>query len=203
MSERIEITNIGTIQIETERLIVKNFDMGGVIMIKTKRLSLVPLSKECSKDLIKLWGDYDVIKYTYSTLMNTQEECLGNLIMWLTLQTDNSGPNKFAIFLNNNFIGIAGFPVKDNNNFKCGFFYQIIREHWNNGYGFEAANALLNYIFEKHPQPTINADAVVNNHASIKILAKLGFSQICIEEKGFKNNGMELDIVHFGFKSKK
>ena len=158
-------------------------------MIKTKRLSLVPLSKEYSKDLIKLWGDYDVIKYTYSTLMNTQEECLGNLIMWLTLQTDNSGPNKFAIFLNNNF--------------KCGFFYQIIREYWNNGYGFEAANALLNYIFEKHPQATINADAVVNNPASIKILAKLGFSQICIEEKGFKNNDMELDIVHFGFKSKK
>jgi ribosomal-protein-alanine N-acetyltransferase len=107
------------------------------------------------------------------------------------------GPNKFAILLNENFIGIAGFPVIDNDNFKCGFFYQIIRDFWGNGYGFEAAEALLNYIYEKHPQASIIADAVVDNPGSLKILSKLGFSQTSIEEKGFKKNGLEIDIVHF------
>lgn len=166
-------------------------------MIKTKRLSLVPLSNEYYKDLIELWGDYEVIKYTYSTLAKTQEECLEKLIGWLPLRRDNSGPNKFAILLDDKLIGIAGFPVIDNDNFKCGFFYQIIREYWGNGYAFEAANELLNYIFEKHPHAEVIADAVVNNPASVKILTKLGFSQKYIEEKGFRNNDMELDIIHF------
>ena len=166
-------------------------------MLKTKRLSLVPLSKEYAKDLIRIWGDYEVIKYTYNALTKTQEECLEKLINWLPLHRDNSGPNKFGILLNNDLIGIAGFPVIDNNNFKCGFFYQISREYWGNGYGFEVANALLNYILKKHPNAVVIADAVIYNPASIKILTKLGFSQTCIEENGFKNNGMELDIVHF------
>jgi ribosomal-protein-alanine N-acetyltransferase len=166
-------------------------------MIKTKRISLVPLSQDYSKDLIKLWGDYDVIKYTYSTLSKTEEECKNKLVNWLELHKDNLGPNKFAILLNENLIGIAGFPVIDNDNFKCGFFYQIIRDFWGKGYGFEAADALLNYIYEKHPQASIIADAVVDNPGSVKILSKLGFSQTAIEEKGFKKNGLEIDIVHF------
>ena len=52
-------------------------------------------------------------------------------------------------------------------------------------------------ILEKHPNGTIVADAVVNNPASVKILTKLGFSKTRVEEKGFKNNGVELDIIHF------
>lgn len=166
-------------------------------MIRTKRISLVPLSQKYSKDLIKLWGDYDVIKYTYSTLSKTEKECDEKLVNWLQLHKDNLGPNKFAILLNDELIGIAGFPVIDNENFKCGFFYQIIRDFWGNGYGFETANALLNYIYEMHPQALVIADAVVDNPASIKILTKLGFSQTSIEENGFKKNGMEMDIVHF------
>lgn len=166
-------------------------------MIKTERLSLVPLSKEYSKDIIKIWGDFDIIKYTNKTLITKPEECVVKFNNWLTLSKDNLGHNKFAILLNNNFIGVAGFPVIDNDNFKCGFFYQIIKEYWNNGYGFEVANALIKYIFEKHPNGVVIAGAVVNNTANIKILSKLGFSQTGIEKKGFKNNGMELDMVHF------
>ena len=168
-------------------------------MIKTKRLLLVPLNKDNSKDLIKLWGDYDVIKYTYSTLSRTQDECSEKLINWLPKAKDNLGTNKFAILSNDDFIGIAGFPVTDNDNFKCGFFYQIVKEHWGKGYAFEAADALLNYILEKHPNGTIIADAVVSNPASVKILTKLGFSKTRVEEKGFKNNGMEIDIIHFNY----
>lgn len=166
-------------------------------MIKTERLSLVPLSLDYSKEILRLWGDFEVIKYTNRTLISTEEECRENLSSWLTLHKDNLGPNKFAILLDDKLIGIAGFPLIDNNNFKCGFFYQIIRAYWGKGYGFEAANALLKYIFDKHQAAVIIADVVVSNIASIKILTKLGFSKTGIEEKGFKNNGMELDVVNF------
>ena len=56
---------------------------------------------------------------------------------------------------------------------------------------------VLNYIFENHPNAYVIADAVVLNIASINILNKLGFKQTFIEENGFKNNGLEIELVHF------
>ena len=105
---------------------------GEIIMIKTERLSLVPLSKEYSKDIIKIWGDFDVIKYTNKTLITEPEDCVAKFNNWITLSKDNLGPNKFAVLLNYGFIGVSRFPVIYNDNFKCGFFYQIIKEYWNN-----------------------------------------------------------------------
>ena len=55
----------------------------------------------------------------------------------------------------------------------------------------------MNYIFENHPNAYVIADAVVLNIASINILNKLGFKQTFIEENGLKNNGLEIDLVHF------
>ena len=166
-------------------------------MIKTERLQIVPLEDKYVEDIFQLWGDFEVIKYTYNKLLSSIEDCHIRLNDWLSMHKDNLGANKFIILLNNKMIGIIGFPVIDNDDFKCGLFYQIKEEYWGKGYAFEAAQGVLNYIFEKHSNAYVIADAVVLNIASIKILNKLGFKQIFIEENGFKNNGMEIDLVHF------
>jgi ribosomal-protein-alanine N-acetyltransferase len=166
-------------------------------MIKTERLTLVPLNIGYSKDLFRLWGDYEVIKYTNSTLLQSVKECEDKLLYWNKLYPDDAEPDRFAILLNNNLIGIAGFPIINKDNFKCGFFYQIIREYWGRGYAYEAAQGLMDYIIKKYPKAAIIADAVACNYASLSILNKLDFSYISIEEKGFTKNGMELDVIHF------
>jgi hypothetical protein len=43
---------------------------------------------------------------------------------------------------------------------------------------------------------------MVNNSASVKIPTKLGFPKTLIEEKGFKKNGMESDIIYFIYNKK-
>ena len=166
-------------------------------MIRTERLQIIPLDDNYSDDIFELWGNFEVIKYTYCNLLSSKEACQIRLDDWKSMHKDNIGANKFAILLNNKMIGIVGFPVIDNENFKCGFFYQIVEAYWGNGYAFEASQGVLNYIFETHINAYVIADAVILNDASIKILNKLGFKQTFIEEKGFKNNGMELDLVHF------
>ena len=166
-------------------------------MIKTERLQMVPLEGKYSEDVFQLWGNFEVIKYTYNKLLSSIEECHIRLNDWLSMNKDNIGANKFAILLDSRMIGIVGFPVIENHNFKCAFFYQIMEEYWGNGYALEGAQGVLNYIFEKHSNAYVIADAVVLNIASIKILNKLGFKQVFIEENGFKNNGMEIDLVHF------
>lgn len=166
-------------------------------MITTPHLNLVPLTNTFSQEIINLWGDYEVIKYTNSTLLKSPEECHNKLSEWLPMYNDNDGPNKFAILLEGNMIGIIGYPVLDNDNFKCGFFYQLMKAYWGKGYGYEAAKAMISYLYQLHTNASIIADAVDDNLASIKILNKLGFTQVGIEQKGFKKNGMERDIYHF------
>lgn len=166
-------------------------------MIKTERLQMVPLEDKYLGDVFQLWGNFEVIKYTYNKLLSSIEDCHKRLNNWLPMHKDNIGPNKFAVLLDDRMIGIVGFPVIDNDNFKCALFYQIKEEYWGKGYALEATQGVLNYILEKHPNACVIADAVVLNIASIKVLDKLGFKQVLIEENGFKNNGMEIDLVHF------
>jgi ribosomal-protein-alanine N-acetyltransferase len=165
-------------------------------MIKTKRLELVRIDNKFSNDLFEVWNDYDVIKYTYLTLIQTQNECNERIEMLMN-RTDVNFNNNFVVLLEDKAIGIAGFPIRKQDEFNCGFYYHYGKKYWGNGYATEVANALLEYIFSKYPNATVNADAVSINPVSIEVLKKIGFHQTHIEEKGFNNNGMQLDLVHF------
>jgi ribosomal-protein-alanine N-acetyltransferase len=166
-------------------------------MIKTENLEIVPLDMTFSEEIFQLWGDYEVIKYTYNKLMKTPDDCRIRLMDWLQMNKDNSGPNKFAILLSGKMIGIIGYPVVENENFQCGFFYQIVKSYWGKGYRFEAAKAVLTHIYKVHVNANVIADAVTANPASINILLKLGFLQTDLKKNEFESNGMKLDICHF------
>lgn len=171
-------------------------------MIQTARLRLIPLELYHYPEVFQLWSRHEVIRFTYSTLIKTPEECRERLADWLPQYSAPDGANKFAIFHGNEFIGIAGFPMFRHEELTCGFFYQIVPEFWGNGYASEAAAGMLTSLLESHPNVMVIADAVEANPASIRILQKLGFVQTKREEKGFKNNGMELDILHFRLEQK-
>jgi len=53
--------------------------------------------------------------------------------------------------------------------------YTILKDHWNNGYGLEAANAVLDNAFTVHDLKHIQAIAMVHNVRSIKVLERVGF----------------------------
>lgn len=67
------------------------------------------------------------------------------------------------------------------------FFYGYCRDYWGQGYGFEDADALLQYLFTVLCHDSYIATVNTYNIASIKILKKLGFrkvSQLAIEGIG-------------------
>ncbi len=45
-------------------------------MIKTKRLELVGFDVKYTNDLLELWSDFEVIKYTYTPLISTFDDCI-------------------------------------------------------------------------------------------------------------------------------
>ncbi len=165
-------------------------------MLKTKRLELVGFDGKYAKDLYELWGDFEVIKFTYIPLLTTIDECI-DLIKHQVKRTDIDFMDRFVILLNNRAIGTAGCICKDKVNSIFGLYYQISRVNWGCGYATEAASAIMQYVLNKYPKAIFQAEAVSQNVASTAVLMKFGFKQTHIEKNGFSRNNYELDLIHY------
>lgn len=165
-------------------------------MLKTKRLELVGFDVKYANDLFELWSDFEVIKHTFTPLITSVDDCV-KLIEQQIARTNKDFPDRFVITLNNKAIGIVGCVRMDKENLSFGLYYQISRKHWGCGYASEAASAIVSYVLNKYPTATIKAEAVSINKASVAVLQKIGLKQTHIEEKGFRRNNFELDLIHF------
>ena len=164
--------------------------------MKTSHLKLVPLSEEYAEELLPLWNDFEVIKYTNASQLNTIEECKDRIQSFLE-QEPYDVIRDYVILFHNEVIGIVGTPIIDEEAKEAGFYYQLKRNYWGEGFGYEAARAVLRHAMVNLNMNTIYADSVVANPASIRILRRLGFEETGIERKGFCNNGIEMNVIHF------
>lgn len=165
-------------------------------MLKTKRLELVGFDVKYANDFFELWSDFEVIKYTFTPLLTTIDECI-NLIEHQINRTDKDFIDRFVILLNNKAIGMVGCICMDKEKFVYGLYYQISRAHWGRGYASEAASAIMHYVLNKYPNAIFKAEAVSENSASAAVLMKIGLKQTHIERNGFKRNNFELDLIHY------
>ncbi len=165
-------------------------------MLKTKRLELVAFDVKYANDFFELWSDFEVIKYTFTPLLTTLDECV-NLIEHQINRTDKDFIDRFVILLNNKAIGMVGCICMDKKNLVYGLYYQISRVHWGYGYASEAASAIMHYVLKEYPNAIFRAEAVSENPASAAVLMKIGLKQTHIETNGFKRNNFNLDLLHY------
>lgn len=165
-------------------------------MLKTERLELIGFDEKYAKDLLEVWSDFEVVKYTYTPLSATLEESL-SYIQHRINRVDKDFTDAFIIVRNEKAIGIAGCTFMDKEAMTFGLYYQLSRKYWGYGYASEAAEALMQYVLNMYPKATILADAVSLNPSSIAVLRKIGLKQVGIEKNGFKRNGFQLDLVNF------
>ena len=75
------------------------------------------------------------------------------------------------------FIGRAGFSyMEERDVFELG--YSIMPEEWGKGFATEIAKGLARWFFEKRPEPRFVAFAYAENEASIRVMQKIGMSEI-------------------------
>ena len=86
---------------------------------------------------------------------------------------------EFAVIENESgvYLGYCGFRVSDDVNGNE-FLYGFCRDCWGRGYGYEAARAVLKYLFETYEHNCYLASVDSENAASVRILQKLGFKKI-------------------------
>jgi len=141
--------------------------------IATERLVLRPLEARDRARLIELANNWRVAKnlshmpYPYTEA--SADDWLGKqAALWAGGKSVN-----VAITLDGHFIGGAGVSVRDHGDWELG--YWLGEPYWNRGYASEAAIALRDHAFESLKLGFIVAGHFSDNHASGRVLSKLGF----------------------------
>lgn len=162
-------------------------------MIQTERLTLESLQIKHAGPFLELWSDLQVIRFTNMKCIETLDECRETVSLHI------KNPDQFyAVLKDGTVVGMVACPViKNEDTFECGFAYQIIRKYWGNGFGYEAAKGLLDYVANEHKNAVVYADVVADNTASLRILDKLGFERYGYETGGFCRDGIKYDVINY------
>lgn len=171
------------------------------MQLATKRLELVPLEVKYAKELLELWQDEEVIRYTNALQLEDVDAVRDKITRWLQREEQNEYISHFVILKDKEVIGVIGIPTINAEQGKNGFYYQLIKRFWHNGYGEEAAKAVFEYAIKEVKVSILLADAVTANSASIKILKGLGFEETGITRHGFTESGKLHDVIHFQYVS--
>lgn len=147
--------------------------------IETERLRLRSLRFEDAPTVKRLAGDRDIAKTTLN-IPHPYED--GMAEEWIARTHDavaRGDQISLAITLRadeqDGLIGAVGLVLnKQNHSGELG--YWIGKPYWNNGYGTEAAGALVAYGFRHRGLNRIQARHMTSNPASGRIMQKIGMS---------------------------
>jgi [ribosomal protein S5]-alanine N-acetyltransferase len=148
--------------------------------IATERLTLRPLETSDRARLIKLANNWKVAK-NLSKMPYPYTEAAAD--WWLGQQAGLWAGGKslpLAITIADELIGGIGVGMRDDRNddeWELG--YWLGEPYWNRGYASEAAIALRDYAFATLGLERVVAGHYADNHASGRILTKLGFRYTC------------------------
>jgi [ribosomal protein S5]-alanine N-acetyltransferase len=145
----------------------------------TSRLGFRHWTAEDIDLAMSLWGDPDVTALFDSRGPLTRDQVQARLDRERRIQAD-FGVQYWPFFLRetDEFVGCSGLQPYDvaNGLYKTGF--HLRRKFWGAGYASEAARAVIDYAFETIKPTAIMAGHNPRNHASKRVLEKLGFHYV-------------------------
>jgi [ribosomal protein S5]-alanine N-acetyltransferase len=135
--------------------------------LQTERLTLRPFRRADAKEFARLAGDWAVASMT-SDIPHPFSET--QAMAWLK---PARGEVRFAVVRQGQLIGGAGFYRRRSGAAELGFW--LGQPWWGEGYATEAARAVIQYGLDHRQLPGFSSAHFVDNPASARVLAKLGF----------------------------
>lgn len=154
------------------------------INIETERLFIREIRDEDERGLFELDADPDVHRYLGNQPVKTMEE-IRKVIAFIQRQYQENGIGRWAVIEKStgNFIGWTGLKrmtVQVNNHLNYyDLGYRFIKKYWGKGYATETAIATLIHGFKTMNLEAIYAMVDIENHASRRVLEKVGLE--CLE----------------------
>ncbi len=167
--------------------------------IKTERLILRPYSPDDAPELQRLIGERDIASTT-ANIPHPYEDGMAEEFIGKRQECFSKGEGvHFAIIQREGFFagGISlDFEYKKDESMQLG--YWIGKPYWNQGYGTEAAQAVIKYGFKTLRLHRIYARHFTRNSASGRILQKIGMKHEGTLRQAFKKWGKFEDIEVYG-----
>lgn len=148
------------------------------IIFETPRLYFREFTVDDVQLLFNLNNNPNVIKYVHE-LPPTTENTTNTLLNIILPQYKLYGYGRWAVYQqsDDHFVGWCGLKFLEENN-EIDLGYRFKEEYWNKGYGYEAANATIDYGFNVLKLSAIYARALPGNIASLKIMEKCGMQYV-------------------------
>lgn len=142
-------------------------------ILETDRLRLREMSHNDARHLYELNLDPDVLRFTGDIpFANVQE---AETFIGDYDQYKKHGFGRWVVSDKNSgdFLGWCGLKFTPSKN-EHDLGFRFFKRHWNKGYATESGNVCLNAGFEKFGLEMIVGRAMIENHASIRVLNKTG-----------------------------
>jgi len=151
-------------------------------ILETTRLILRPWTSFDVEDLFEICRDDEVMKYIgtgkgYKTLKEAED-----FLSWAVAYQKENGFCRWAVLETSSgeIIGSCGF-ARPHGTEEIELGYLLARKYWGKGFATEAAEACLQFGFNKLNFREIIAITDLENTASQKVLEKIGFAKRGIE----------------------
>jgi len=169
------------------------------IFLETERLILRELLPSDAFNMLALDTNPNVLQYIGIQPVTNIETCR-KTIRFIRDQYERNGVGRWAVIRKDTleFIGWSGLKFIDDQtiNGRRNFYdlgYRFIEEHWGKGYGYESAQAIINYGFTNLGLTKISAYLDPKNASSKKILEKCGLQFVeTFEDDGILYDWMEI-----------
>lgn len=153
--------------------------MSDLDLIETERLVLSGWRHDQIEDLVRLHGDPVVARYlTKEGQPWTRAAMEAALAHWIELfETVKMGKLRVRRKSDGVLVGRAGYGIYGPSG-EPEIGYSLYPEFWGNGYAFEAASGLRDWIFRETDRSHFIGMADVRNAASIKVLRGIGMTPL-------------------------
>lgn len=165
-------------------------------------VKLIPLKIEYGEELLKLWSNENVMKYTYLDTIDTAEQAKVRIDYWLKQYSSKTFPNHFVILKGEKVVGVAGLPIIRKDPFCCGMYYQVMEEYHKQGIATRVAGLLKAKVLAKYPEGRIVTSCISSNEGSKKVLLRNGFVYCETKTGAFERNGFIDDVEKYVFLNK-
>jgi len=175
------------------------FDFEKFPVLKTERLILRELTPDDVDAIYAMRSDYEVTRLNIGSAYTSVDQAR-MLIESILDNYQRENELRWAITLkngDNTVIGMCGYNYWARRDFRGSIGYDLARTYWRQGIMTEAVRAIVQFGFEQMQLNRIEADASVENEASIRILEKLGFQHEGIEREQYFEGGEFHDLMLF------
>ena len=155
---------MGASPIVTERLILIPMTLSMVnALLRNSKTDFVPLGISFHKD----WPRQDTLDILsfLKDVMATTEEASG-FDIWMVIRKDGML-----------VIGDAGFKGAPDEHGHIEIGFGLVEDAQRQGYGYETAQALINWASRREEVKVVMADCLLNNSGSVKVLKKCGMRE--------------------------